>query len=318
MVRQPLQPLDPVAITHLRPVIDLVLPPPGASDAVRKTFCEAVVARWPSDVSIFTDGAVQGPASAGAYCFRWGAVTEQGSESAGCFASSFTAEMVGLAAGLKALFRRLLDAPAAHPSVFIGTDSASVLSALQRGPDVASAVFPLWTLLGSVVPRCSALVLGYIPAHCGYADHDRVDALAREKVCANEAVAVTLQDEVRHHVNRVQAAATAEARQRTSFRVELAKDTTWLLPSVRLNRQGLRLLAQMRTGVVHRLGGWRRDEPEPCPHCHLPDVLARGGAAVRHMFSCAASPWPARRTALKVADCTALIKSPAAAVAQCS
>lgn len=315
MCRQPLRPLDTVAITHLRPVIDLVLPPPGASDAVRKTFCEATVARWPSDVIIFTDGAVQGPASAGAFCFRWGAVTEQGSESAGCFASSFTAEMVGLTAGLKVLLRRLLDAPAVHPTVFVGTDGASVLTALQRGPEVASAVFPLWTLLGSVLPRCAALVLGYIPAHCGYADHDRVDALAREKVCANESVEVTLQDEVRHHVSRVQAAATAGARERTSFRVELAKDTTWLLPPVRLNRQGLRLLAQMRTGVVHRLGGWRHDAPEPCPHCHLPDVLARGGAAVRHMFSCTALPWPARRAALKVKDCTALIKAPAAAVA---
>ena len=274
-----------------------------------------------SDLTLLTDGAVSAlkerVKSAGAFTLRGMGIDLKGSRSAGDFASSFTAELTAITEGLRTALGCLLQMPNVDgKSITVGSDSLSVLRALQRGPQMKSAVYPLWNSLGQLLNMGVTIRFVYLPAHCAYGPHEEVDKLAKEQMSSNSNIPVLLGDEVRFHMKKLLEEVEEGARRQSSFRAELLKGHSWHITSdpPKMYRQEARLLHQMRVGAVFLLGGWRHDMPEPCPYCHAEEALGRGGTAVKHIFECPASPWPQRRTELEIKDLSVLVHQPMRAV----
>ena len=203
--------------------------------------------------------------------------------------------------------------PPAH--AILAGDGLSVWSALACGPLRQATQWgrDWWNrLLPALSFRLSVV---FVFGHCGLpAQEEANSAAARERdrlghiepfPWARDVARVALAERRAEH--------DLSARGSAAFRARLLEDDPWLLPFAEALPAGQqRLLAQLRSGCVGRLGGWRHERPEDCPVCGETGVLARGGAAVGHIFACPAPPWPERRGSLSVRS---LVVNPAAAVA---
>lgn len=302
---------DATSFTTKRPSFCLDLVPRDASAPMKRLHCERLWEKYRADIVIVSDGSVQETKSAGAFSIRFGESVTFESASAGSWASSFTAEHVGMSAALSRAFGIVLSSEGKVRSVTLFADALSVLKTLQKGPPSD----PLWGIIGPLLERLGSLWFVYLPAHCGFPPHDAVDEKAKNDANEGRSVNVTARDEARYHKNMAIAAYEVEARSSESLRTRITQGCTWHLEPIKgLSRQDQRLLAQMRTGAVGNLGGWRHEQPEDCPRCGGKDVLSRNGGAIRHLFECPVAPWPDRRRALEINGLDVLVKKPATAV----
>ena len=286
----------------------------ASADNATKLACSTVAASFvAADYELWTDGSVTSEGSRGvALLYRGLLPLSTTFIDPGPHACSFTAEMQAILIGIQQLALQPL---LASETCLVGSDSLSSLSTLALGPlrQRCFAGAQIWQTLLTL--QCAVTFL-FVFSHCGVERNEAAD-LASQQRAPVPLAAEWWVDEARAAWSPVVRASDQEAWATGGFRKSLVLNSdSWLLPfATGLSAGDQRLLAQLRTGCCGSLGGWRHEAPEPCPFCHQPGVLARGGEAVAHVFACPTTQWAARRIALGISGCAALVADPAAAVA---
>jgi ribonuclease HI len=301
--------------------------------SAKLAFNQAKIASSPAaDAEIWPDGSVKHVASspfvssAGAFIlFRPGEDAIKGGGSASALACSYTAEAIAVVKGLEAL---LALPPEGRPrQCNFYTDSLSLLLALSRGPlrQRSHKVAGIWEMLLRAAAT-TKIHLAFVFAHCDLARNDEVDLLAKELADGPPLPSppIWVVDEARYHINQARFnhdshwiadmgafRSTHGPRYRMAT---LAPETILMAPSKFkgkwMFRSNYRTLAQLRTGVCPKLGGWRHEVQEPCPRCLQEGVLARGGRAVEHLFACTHPEMVAARLRLEIPSPSCLWEKP--------
>lgn len=283
---------------------------------------EQLVARHQGSVLLLADGSVREKGAAGAMRALAPDLAELAADSvpAGKIACSATAELRAIVLALQTASRLAL-APGVH--ILCCTDSRANIEVLQRGHQGATdlLVVEAWRQILHLT-ETHPLTLAFVFAHCGWGIGDVVDAAAEAAAGAFDDAAqksVSCREGDEANLWERTAASEGETQVRADLaghlRGDLSAQTKALyLPFVRnLTPGDARLLHQLRTGVVGKLGGWRYGAPDDCPHCSAVGALARGGVAVRHLFVCPATAH--LRATHAVGGVTDLVSRPATAVA---
>jgi len=232
-------------------------------------------------------------------------------ESGGSEACSFAAEQLGIFLVLALL----LATPDLRGRVCIYSDSLSTLLALSLGPlrQRTTAGDNIWVRLQQLLRRGLRISFVFILSHCNIPRSDEVDKLAGHSVSTEPPkLGIWWVDRARMLKKPVLEAARAGLVSKMGFRKKLlqSEDDPFLPPTKSLSREKEVLLGQMRTGCVGAVGGWRHELDEDCTLCGSPEVLARQGRAVEHVFTCPALG--------PEEDILMLRDNPGAAVARCS
>ena len=279
--------------------------------AVRLAASRANIARaGPLDATIFCDGSVTDTGAAGVALLT--GTEELVGRICAKNACSFVPEFGGISGALD-LFKGIPEG--SH--VGLCSDGLSVLEALKCGPlrqrTEMGRLF--WAMMIRLLPKYRVSLI-FVLGHCGLPEADRADVEAKRLArLGGDATFPEWWCDTARQLLAVQLAEQLDA-DFVGFRASVVPKDKWLLPFPKLGRRESRLLAQVRSGCVGALGGWRHERPEPCPHCKAERALCRNGGAVTHMFSCPAEPWPSRRAALGLEGCwmEALVSSPAPAM----
>ena len=166
------------------------------------------------------------------------------------------------------------------------TDSRSIAEALRRGPlrqrELIAA--SLWEVLVRLVELGVDIDIMHVYSHVGDENNAAADALAGDPYAScPDRVIFTPRDAAALLEAKILAKEEAEFVNTGLRRYEGSKK---FLEFPSMKRGDLRTLMQLRLGVCELLGGHLHGMPDPCPQCCAPGVLARGGLAVEHMFSC--------------------------------
>jgi ribonuclease HI len=269
---------------------------------------------------------------------------------AGQLACSFTAEAWALHAALE--WCASPDNVPDGSTISVFTDSLSALAQLNCGPlrQKFQLAVDCWSFLLQLGNRGCSVSLHFVFSHCGFAPGDRIDeaaAAARDAV-GHEAQRVWHVDAARarmHAASAVLAAAVpvpttskrSRARgavrpvvavsrgapgyaSRASFRArhataEVLKHSPKYWFSKEWTRAAEITLYQLRCGVCPELGGHLHEEVLDCPRCDAVGCIARGGAAVEHLFACPAECAVRARAALGVDSPAMLWTHPGKAMA---
>jgi len=254
---------------------------------------------------IFTDASVKNitdsanprssgiPASAGAAIFyKSGVQVRDLKATGGQLACSYSAERGTILLALETLLDNLdtLFPEGGTHNVAIVTDSLSTLLALQRGPfaQTCGENVALWEAIIRLRDKGISLHFTFVYSHLGVAGNEAADTLAGANVSHPIAGLQWVDDVVRREVTKITSredAPEACPYLRAQGGVVGLSDPKSLL-RLRLPSKSVRLLLQLRTGACSTLGGHLAEAPDKCKICGADGVLARGGKAVHHLFTC--------------------------------
>jgi len=195
-----------------------------------------------------------------------------------------------------------LTAVTATPALFTGldivwaTDSLSVISSLARGPDSPPQyeTSKLFQLLIQIAAFARSVTVAFFFSHCNFAPQDAVDELARASALSPpprnvRLLPVTARDAAQAAIRTLRAAQPAiQHGTRSRLPVILSVRPSALFHA-ELPLRDERLLLRLRVGVSKEVGGHLHGVPFTCSLCRDPtDLSRRSGAAVSHIFTCAA------------------------------
>jgi ribonuclease HI len=245
----------------------------------------------PCDAEVWTDGSYVSSAVAGSaallYLNSTGEVISSVGRSHQNLSCVFPAETYGILDGLnRALY--WAQGRTTRPHIGVFSDSLSTLQMLSVGPLRQRLSFgsDIWQSL-LILVRHADVSFGFVYSHCGVPRNVAADS------GANAAASLPASSGA-----RVWSVDMANICLRP---IREKHDATWVLGSLyppfargpsdipRLDTRGdYILLSQLRTGVCPSLGGTKHHQIEACPRCGELS-LARGGLAVKHLFSCPAA-----------------------------
>lgn len=268
-------------------------------DEEKKAFGDAVVASLPEGLNCFSDASVFQPTvndpvrrSGIATVFFRTPISIQ-HLTLGKYACSYSGERLGVVAALRLALEKVVEWNLPNRHLNIVTDSLSVLQALATGPWRAAhgQEQEIWTLLSQLLSQHGVTVtFAFVFSHCGVTGNEIVDreadvAAADKKLPPSPAWP---KDIFRDPVSAAKGQWDEEVLKKSTLRGKFYQKPTHSPKYIRgLNSCSNSLLMQLRVGVCARLGGWRHETKDPCPMCKEV-VLARGGVAIIHLFSCPA------------------------------
>ena len=162
------------------------------SDVVRKKASDDTIeARGVFDISMWTDGSVQGLFGAGA-AMIWqhkDTVRTRAEAPAGFLSSSYQAEGIALQCGLSKIIG-MKSIIKVRKDLMVCTDSQSNVAALQAGPlrQTNKLQSDVWSQLIDLIEAygITRIVIQYVASHCGVSKNEAVDRLvdtALKKYC---------------------------------------------------------------------------------------------------------------------------------------
>jgi hypothetical protein len=248
----------------------------------------------PVDSELWTDGSVQyykKESSAGAaYCLYvdGDSIPIVGTKTMGDFHCAFSSEVHALGEGTFLCRSHVRQ----DSTLAIYTDSLSTLKMLSKGPlrQTHYRGAWIWKNLLDLASICSRIVCAFVFGHCKLVRGEHVDGYA--KAASNRPIynqpSVWSVDVATRYVRltREEFDGLPSTIESMGFRGKFVVAPSGVPPLYA--RHHFRLLFQLRTGVCAKLGGWRHEVADLCPRCGEPD-LTRGGGAIRHVFTCAAT-----------------------------